>query len=320
MDIKKVLSVARAYMEKNRKWTIPALVGVLTLLLVLVFILAQPQEVGLCFRDGKDPATLTYRTELTRALRKAGYRVHVMDAGDDQTVQNSQITQLIEKEVDLLLVEPVKVQELDTGAGETPLVFLNYAPVQQGNGIYIGSKPEQLARLQAQLVGSLPDGGDVNQDGIVSCLVLEGPEGTPGQLPFYVFQEAMPDMEAQELFRVNCDWSEASGRQECTLALSEFGRDIEVVLCASASIALGAKQAISDRGYTLGEDILVVATGDSAQLREAIREGTVAGTVAQDMEEATSVLCATVKALLKKAPVEAKNYVNYRILDEEALS
>jgi ABC-type sugar transport system substrate-binding protein len=130
----------------------------------------------------------------------------------------------------------------------------------------------------------------------------------------------MVNLETEELFRVSCDWSEASGRQECTLALAEFGRDIEVVLCANASIAMGAKQAISDRGYTLGQDILVVATGDSEPLQQAILEGTVGGTVTQDMEEFTSLLHSTVKALLKKTAVGAKNYVNYIILDKEALS
>ena len=320
MNIRKMLSVVWAYMEKNRKWMIPGLVGVLTLLLVLVFVFTQPKKIGLCFRDGGDPATLIYRTELTQALHKAGYRVIVMNAADSQDTQNQQIAELIQDKVDLLIVEPVDTKTLDTAECGMPLVFLNCAPEQLGQGVYIGSKPDQRAKLQAQLVSSLPYGGDINQDGTIACLVLEGPEGAPNPLPFYMFQDAIEDLDVLELFWVNCDWSEASGRTECTLALAEFGRDIEVVLCANASIALGAKQAISDRGYTLGADILVIATGDSEQLQKAILAGTVAGTVTQDMEEATSLLCNTVKARLKNKLVETKNYVNYKILDKNALS
>ena len=68
----------------------------------------EPEKrIGICFRDMDDPAQKEYRENLQQAVQALGYPVTVMDAGNVQAEQDSQVRQLVEQGCRLVIVESV---------------------------------------------------------------------------------------------------------------------------------------------------------------------------------------------------------------------
>lgn len=298
---------------KKRKFLIPAAVLAGVLLGVLVFFITRPPEVGLCFRDCDDVATAPYREALRDALKAKGYKVLIVDGNNNQAVQNQQVEKLLDKKVDLLIVEPVMVSAVDSileKAGDTPLLFIDREPEKHDKGTFIGGDPSQVSLLQGQMIQQLADHGDVNQDGFVACLLIQGPEDSIDTIQFEQVASAIAGGKAVELHVVHGDWSRESGKTLCAKSLSAYGKDIEVVLCASDTMAVGAQEAILEGGRTVGKDVYLITAGMNEDLLRGIRSGSVTGTVTENTQEKIRAITETAERLLNKEAVEKTRYVN----------
>lgn len=282
----------------------------------------EKPKIGLCLRQGVE--TDAGYQAVKGNLTGAGYQVFTVYAKNDQSKQNKQISSLIEENYDLLIVEPVQtavsgwiVEQAKVAA--VPVLFINREPAQEvleawENVCYVGSDAAQPGLLQGQIILQTPDSGDINGDGIVTCVVIGGPaDHLDAQLRTESCCKALTDqgIEVVRLDAGSGDWTQASGKRVCEYALSQYGKDIEVVFCNNDAMALGAQAAIQDAGRTVGNDIYLVGIGGEKTVMDLVQNGSMTGTVAADSQELAKYTLAAVKALLDGKAVEKRQCIDY---------
>lgn len=309
--------------------------GLLILCLVLAVGLAfcaggNKPKVGICLRQSDENPE--YSRMLQDNLKKAGYRVSVADGDNDQSRQTEQIGKFIEKEYDLLVIEPVMVsvstelaEQLKTA--QMPVVFVNYEPEAAALELwdrlsYVGCQEELHGQLQGALILGTEMKGDLNGDGSISCLVITGPEddrNAQRQAKGCVQALEAGGMTVVTVETLWGEWTLESGRKLCANALSRYGKDIEVIFCGSDAIAQGVAEAILAGGWNVGKDYCVVGLGGTEAGLQMVWEGQLTGTVAQDLEGQCGQVTEVIGMLLNNEPAEKKYYVNCTsVVAEEA--
>ncbi len=307
-------------MKKQMLPWLAAAGAVLTVLVVMVcLVLAKPQStIGICYRDNTTQSL--DRSSLEQRLMQQGYKLVTVDADGDQAKQIERIAQLKEKNCKALLVEPVMTAaagELLTALEQTGLPavlfgrWVDTAQAQPGIA-WVGEDVTQAGRLQGQLLAELPEGGDLNGDGVVSCLILQGPED---HITAAAGAQALEKALADSPFVSQCidiqygDWSQESGRRLCKQALAAYGKDIEVVFCGSDAISRGALEAITDGGRTVNGDIYLIAVGED---KTAVHS--YSGMVWRDREKMAQTVCDRLAAMLEGTPTEQITVLDYTVL------
>ena len=225
---------------------------------------------------------------------------------------------MLEKKCDVLIVEPVMsdaahelIQALN--ATNLPVVLCNRELPEEAvkncpKAIYVSSDLQYAGATQAKMVLDLPDGGDLNGDGTVSCLMLQGPENDNGGVVWSrAIQETLGEGQLNNEILKICygDWTTESGRKQCKQELAVYGKDIEVILCGSDQIAYGAVQAISDGGRTTGKDVYLFGLDGEDAVFRMIHDGVITGTVSCDENGQIRAIAHCVMSLL-----EGKTVVN----------
>ena len=297
----------------------------LSLFVVLVFFWLsgcsrKPEvpKIGLCLRGN------SAFQPLQQTLTESGYQVIKLDAKNDQAKQTRQIEGLLADEVDLLIVEPVQTAAAgltleQAKAAGVPVLFINKEPAKEvldawENVCYVGFDRTQPGLLQGQLVLQTYNKGDINGDGIVTCIVIGGPANhLDTQLHTETCCKALTEqgIEVVRLDAGNGDWTQAGGKRVCEYALSQYGSDVEVVFCNNDAMALGAWTAIQESGRTVGKDIYLTGIGGEQAALDLVQSGNMSGTVAADLQSLAKQVSSTVPALLSGKPVEKLYYIDY---------
>lgn len=312
-----------------------ALILVLVLAVVLAVVLRRAPgeeqreklpQVGLCLRQYEaDPQ---YGQILETTLTAAGFDVTVLDAKDDQSRQTEQIRDLLNEGIQLLVIEPVIADAADDTVSllmekNVPAVFIGNRPetaLEKWSRIsFVGNDETGIGSLQGQIILQLEDRGDLNGDGQVSCLVISGPEDDArAKLQAEGCIDALVG-EGLIIDQIDTSWGEwtaESGRIRCAKALSQYGKDIEVIFCGNEEITLGALEAVETGGWQIGRDYCLVGVG----AEENLQTDHMTGTVAYDLETAAQQVLSVAQALIKAEAVEQEYYVSPKTMTEETLS
>ena len=276
---------------------------------------------AICLRQCTDSLAAEQLDVLRTHLENAGYTVAVADGQADQSRQTGQIEALLEEGYDLLVVEPVMLELAGSIAqmgmeADVPIIFLGYEPEAAvldswEKLCYVGNRPEQAGSVQAQLLQQ----GDLNGDGIVTYAVIAGPEE---DLDARIITSSVTDTATGECLEVcSTDWSKESACNRCGKLLSDYGKDLEVILCHSDTLAMGAKEAITDGGRTVGKDIYLAGVGGDVQSRLLIRSGDLSGTVYLPAEELAAKVTQAAGKLLRNEATEKQLYIDYVLLTKD---
>lgn len=299
-------------------------------MLIIIFIIgaltAGPDvlKVGICVYDLQDTAIASCTRQLEASLAAKGYAAEIADGKNDQTLQNEQIAAFIDDDYDALIISPVMlsaapeiIQQLQTA--DIPAVLLRREPdaqaLEQWDRLsYVGCDPTQPGALQAELILELPDMGDINDDGVVSYVLLQG---AADRIDTGLRSEGAITRLTDAAVTVTC-LAALPGEGDRTIAaeavektLSEFGKDIEVVLCNNDAMALGALDAILDGGRSVGGDIYLVGIDGTQEAIKKVLSGELTGTVMDDCVAQALKTVEVLEKLLNGEPVEKRYYVNY---------
>lgn len=310
---------------KKRIWiALVAAIFAAALIIILLLRGGGSYTVGICYRENESPSNSAYRTALEQALNRQGYELVVTDADNDQAKQLELLSDLANQKCDILIVEPVMaeaIEELKNTVSSIPVPVvlcnreLDMAQWKElPNVFYIGTDPQQAAALQGQMILQLPDSGDINGDGIISYLMISGPENHKrSQIQITAVKEilAVSEKETHLLATAYGDWSVDSGRKLCKLELAEFGKDIEVILCGNDQMAVGAVQAIQDGGRTVGKDVYLLGIDGEPDALEKIAQGSITGTVARDTDTEIESIVKMVQSILDNSVTEKQVIVPY---------
>lgn len=288
-----------------------AAAGVVLIAAIAILALFLPSEgenytvIGVCMGDLE--ADQKYAEQVCDALRANGYMPRLLDAGNDQSKQNTQIRELANEGCSGLVVSMVMVSTADeltelVKQENLPTVLIGNAPeagsLDGWDKIsFVGCDLQQPGKLQAELICDLPNNGDINDDGVLSYLLLQdSPEKISTSLRTDGALKALSasGVRLKELARVpSCEGRDTAQRYAAKY-LSEMGKDIELILCNSDEAALGAITAIADGGRDTGTDIYVLGVGGTEEALQKIIDGQLTGTVmdhqAQQAEMAADVL------------------------------
>ena len=256
-------------------------------------------NIGVCIYNYSDNFMTLYRTELEAYLKGMGHTVTVMDGKNDQVEQTNQIENFITQGVDVLIINLVQssaaTQITDKcHAAGIPVVYINREPDDAekqrwtDNGIkatYVGADARQSGTFQGEIVLSLADKGDVNGDGTVKYVMVQGdPENVDAQYRTEFSIKALTDAGV----KVECldiqrgDWDQTRGQEIVANALTNFGNNIDVVFCNNDAMALGAAQAIAAANRTVGKDIYLLGVDALTEALEKVIDGSMTGTVFND--------------------------------------
>ena len=239
----------------------------------------------------------------------------IMDAKGSQMTQNSQVERLISLGCDALCVNMVDRSAasgvIDKAMAEDiPIVFFNREPVEEDMNrwdklYYVGVDPKESAVLQGQILVDAykenPKILDENGDGTVSYVLLEGESSHQDSL----IRTEWSIQTLKDGGIANWERSQASALMEQWL--NEYPGEIELVIANNDDMALGAIDAMGRAGVTAGTIQFVGIDGTPAGL-EAIRNGTLLGTVESDRRAYAEAIFETARQLVMGEEVTREKY------------
>ncbi|MDY3282810.1 galactose ABC transporter substrate-binding protein [Dysosmobacter sp.] len=267
--------------------------------------------VGVCIYKFDDAFMTTYRNALQEILEGKGYTVTVVDGNNDQAKQNEQINTFITQGVDALIINPVMTSAAATiistvKSANIPTVLINREPTADEMAaydklVYVGCDARQSGTMQGELILDTATKGDINGDGKVSYIMIQGdPENIDAQYRTEFSVKALTDagMEVEQLNLTRGDWDREKGQTICANDLAQFGDKIEVVFCNNDDMAIGALQAIQAAGRKVNEDIYLVGVDALAAALNEVKAGNMTGTVLNDANAQASTAVECMEALL----------------------
>lgn len=258
-------------------------------------------RIGVLLYRGDDTFIGTLRNVMEQAAKdyekETGIRVtlDVRDAKRNQITQNSQAERMIDLNCDVLCVNMVdrsaassvidKAMEADT-----PIVFFNREPVAEDMNrweklYYVGADARESAVLQGKILVDAyqknPSVLDRNGDGVVSYVLLEGETNHQDSLirtEWATQTLKNGDVPIRRITSGIANWERNQASALMEQWISDYGDEIELVICNNDDMALGAIDA-ADRAGVVPGTIKVVGIDGTPAGQEAFREGKLFGTV-----------------------------------------
>jgi methyl-galactoside transport system substrate-binding protein len=289
-----------------------ALAMVLCLALACSVASAQTYKVGVSIYQFTDNFMTLYRNEIENYFKSletddVKYEITMADGKNDMAEQTNQINNFITQGMDVIILNLVQTSSADAlidqiVAADIPLVLINREPLaydadgktldEQYAGIldnakvcYVGADARQSGTFQGEMVAELENHGDINGDGKISYVMIEGdPENIDAQYRTEFSVKALTDAG----YTVEClddqvgNWDQTKGQELCANALTKYGMDVEVVFCNNDAMALGAATAIQTAGRVVGEDIYLLGVDALEEAVQLVKDGEMTGTVLND--------------------------------------
>ena len=286
---------------------------------------------GVCIYDGTDTFMASLRLHLeTYAHGKA--RLTVYDSRNDQNLQNDQVEGMLEAGADVLIINPV--DRLAAGyliekarKRQTPVLFVNKEPLLEDlllyeHAFYVGADGAQSGRLSGEILAEYflahPE-ADKNGDDTVQYVLIKGEPGHQDaelrtQNALKPLQEA--GFRVEKLQEDTGMWRRQLGQEKMAGFLLAWGDQIECVIANNDEMALGAINALKAAGYFSGGRFMPVVGVDAiSQAIEALRQGSLLGTVFNDGERQAMAAVDLAILLARGEEISADTY-SYPITDE----
>lgn len=260
-------------------------------------------------------------------------QVDMVDSQNSQAFQNDRVDMFITKGVDALAINPVDraaagVIIQKAKQANIPVVFFNREPFEDDMAMwdkvyYVGAKAEESGTISGQLIVDYwlahPE-ADKNGDGVLQYVMLKGEPGhQDAELRTEYSIKAVTDagIPVECLAEDHANWDRVRGQEKMAAFLAAHGDKIEAVFANNDDMALGAIEALRAAGYFRGDKYIpVVGVDATAPALEALKEGTLLGTVLNDAKrqgEATFML----SYVLAQGETPSKENTGYEIVDDK---
>ncbi len=312
-------------------------------------------KIGVSIYQFTDNFMTLYRNEIESYFKSletdtVKYEITMADGKNDMAEQTNQVQNFITQGMDVIILNLVQTSSADVlidmivDAG-IPLVLINREPLaydadgktldESYEGIlnnaqvcYVGADARQSGTFQGEMVAELDNHGDINGDGKISYVMIEGdPENIDAQYRTEFSVKALTDAG----YAVEClddqvgNWDQTKGQELCANALTKYGDAVEVVFCNNDAMALGAATAIVTAGRTVGEDIYLLgvdALEEAVQLYllgvdaleeavQLVKDGEMTGTVLNDHIGQSHAAVDVAIKLLNGEAIENYYWVDY---------
>lgn len=263
----------------------------------------NPVKVGVFLYKFDDTYISTVRQSLQEIQKENEGKVEFefIDGKGDQSIQNDTIDTILQKDIDLLMVNLV-----DTGAAPTvikkiqdagkPVVLFNREPATESikaydKAVFIGTNAQEAGVLQGKILADQWKANpslDKNGDGVMQYVMLKGEPDNPeaiARTKYSVSTINDAGIKTEELANQVCNWQQDLAQNNMEAWLSRYGNGIEVVIANNDGMAQGAIAALQAAGYNNGDaakTIPVVGVDATAAAQDLIAKGFMTGSVLQD--------------------------------------
>lgn len=282
-------------------------------------------RIGISLYRGDDTFINNLRSNMEEKAkeyeRESGIKVtlDIQDAKGSQNTQNNQVDRFISLDCDVLCINPVDRMEASAIIDKAmtagvPVVFFNRQPVEEDMNrwdqlYYVGVDAKETAILQGEMVVDLykeqPEAVDLNGDGVVSYVLLEGETSHQDSLirtewSVQTLKDGGVPIEKITGGIANWERSQASALMEQWI--TEYPDVIELVVSNNDDMALGAIDAL-ERAQITGVNVIGI-DGTTPGL-EALESGKLLGTVSANKElYASAIVELAASCALKQEPPE----------------
>ena len=262
-------------------------------------------KIGVSVYDQYDTFLAEMMTDMAAELKNLEQETNiqitmeVVNAGHSQLTQNDQVQDFLDSDYDILCVNLVDRTDASTiidkaKNADTPVIFFNREPVEEDlrrwrHAYYVGLPAGDAGVLQGELVLDAWENQreklDRNGDGVIQYVMLEGEPGHQDALlrtEYCISTMTKAGVATEKLASDAANWQRGQAAIRMRQWLREFGEDIEVVFANNDDMALGAIDACTEAGEDKDTMPFIVGVDATPPALEALREGTLMGTVRND--------------------------------------
>ena len=261
-----------------RKLTIVLALSLIMILGLSAGIAAQDLRIGLSVSTLNNPFFVDLKDGAESMAEEMGIEILTVDAQNDAAAQLSSVEDLLIKQIDVLIVNPVDgnaVVSAITAANDAGIPVITVDRAAEGGDVASHIASDNVA------------GGEMAGDFIAEQLGEEGKvvelEGIPGTSAARDrgkgFNQSMDQYSGMEVIaRQPAGFDRAEGMTVMENIL-QGNPEIDAVFAHNDNMALGAMEAISAAGRS--DEIMIVGFDAIDDAVEAVKEGEMAATVAQ---------------------------------------
>lgn len=275
-------------------------------------------RIGICIYQLNDDFMSLFSEEMVNYLVSLGFskdNIIVLGSSNNQAIQLSQVEELVEKKVDVMIVNPVNASIVNSiteqaVANDIPLVYINREPSAEEESnweeydldvTYVGCDARQSGIYQGELLIDFGvDKLDLNKDGALQYYMIEGaPENIDAgfRTMYSVSTLENAGIKMDCLLDEVGNWDMATAKLIVAKGLSQ-GLVPEVILCNNDAMALGTMEAIKEADLVPGKDIYVAGVDALPEALQEVKNGGLIGTVFNDyISQSHSAVDAALKYL-----------------------
>ena len=227
---------------------------------------AKPIQIGVSFQELDNPYFVVMKEAAEEAARSIGAELHITDARHDVTKQISDVEDLVQKGIDILLLNPtdsVGIEAAVQAAHKAGVIVIAVDAQAQGPvDSFVGSKNYDAGRLAGEaLAKTLGEKGKVAiLDGIPVVPILERVKG---------FRDAIAKHPEMAIVDVQNGRQERSAAMSVTENMIQSHPDLNGLFSVNDGGAMGALSAIT----ASGKDISLVSVDGLAEVVDAVLQG-----------------------------------------------
>ncbi|MYL31165.1 ribose ABC transporter substrate-binding protein RbsB [Halobacillus halophilus] len=267
-------------------------------------------KIGLSVSTLNNPFFVSMKDGVEKEAEAQGMDVVVVDAQNDAAKQVSDVEDLIQQGVDVLLINPTDSSAVSTAVQSAnslgiPVVTLDRSSEKGEVATLVSSDNAKGGKMAAEyMVDQLGEGAKVAE--------LEGVPGASATRErgsgFHTVADEQLNVTAKQT--ANFDRTEGLNTMENIL---QGNPDLEAVFAHNDEMALGAYQAIQSSG----RDVLVVGFDGNEDAMTSIRNGSLSATVAQQPEQIGSLAVQAGADVLQGEEVEETIPVPLKLVTKE---
>ena len=236
-----------------------------------------------------------------------GLKVKIVDAQNDPAKQANDISDLLESGVSVLIINPVDSAAISTSveaanAKNIPVITVDRS-VDKGKVVaHIASDNVKGGEMAAQLIA----------DKVGKAAKVAEIEGIPGASATRERGQGFHNVADKDLTVVakqSADFDRTKGLNVATNIL-QANPDVQAIFAHNDEMALGAIQAAKSAGKT----IFIVGFDGTADADKAVKDDTLAATIAQQPDQMGKIAIDTAQKVIKGEAVEAKIPVDLKVV------
>lgn len=301
---------------------------VVTYLMVMVFglglinttstVKAQEVEgkIGFSISTLNNPFFVSMAEGAEAKAEELGVEINIVDAGNDTAKQTTDIEDLINSGINVLVVNPVDSASVGTAvqnAMDAGIKVISVDRTVEGAEVdtYIGTDNVIAGEAVGEELLTYLSEED-------SIIILEGVPGSSSAIDRHQgFMNALEgNINIVATQTANYDRTEGL---TVTENLLQAHPDVKAIVSANDEMALGAIEAINASGKVAGEDILVTGFDAGDDAKKAVTDGTMLFTVEQMTVLMGELAVETAVAMINGEDYESNLPIDVILLDKEAL-